>query len=365
MAYAAATSRGVRPFRTGRSSNTKLCRTALSGVLVSVSFIALTAAAVGSAIAAAGWMMASSVASEPRTVEARHPASQLNTAMHETSAEITGTIRAKSASINAPKFDLMAENGLTRTSVFNPMGALALLPERVQTAVLTPPKRPPGPAPMKTASLVDIPMNPPKPRNEEVGAVPLPRVRPAAAAIRTASLGNAPISRDGTNAIPSRTAIYDIEARTVYMPNGERLEAHSGLGDLMDNPRHVNVRMRGATPPNTYTLTLRESMFHGVQAIRLNPVDEDKMFGRDGILAHTYMLGASGASNGCVSFKHYNQFLQAFKRGEVDRMIVVSRLSGAPIPVAASAPSSSPRSERYAMNSRKSYSFMDDYGAVR
>ena len=28
----------------------------------------------------------------------------------------------------------------------------------------------------------------------------------------------------------SRTAIYDITARTVYMPDGRRLEAHSGLG---------------------------------------------------------------------------------------------------------------------------------------
>src|SRR5262245_38124821 len=73
-----------------------------------------------------------------------------------------------------------------------------------------------------------------------------------------------------------RTAIYDIMARTVYLPNGRRLEAHSGFGDLMDNPRHVNVRMQGATPPNVYNLTLRERLFHGVRAIRLNPVDDSK-----------------------------------------------------------------------------------------
>jgi hypothetical protein len=35
----------------------------------------------------------------------------------------------------------------------------------------------------------------------------------------------------------SHTAIYDITARTVYLPNGRRLEAHSGLGDQMDDPR--------------------------------------------------------------------------------------------------------------------------------
>lgn len=44
------------------------------------------------------------------------------------------------------------------------------------------------------------------------------------------------------------TAVYDISAKTVYMPDGKKLEAHSGLGDKMDDPRFVHVRMRGATP---------------------------------------------------------------------------------------------------------------------
>lgn len=121
-----------------------------------------------------------------------------------------------------------------------------------------------------------------------------------------------------------RTAVYDIAAHMVILPNGERLEAHSGLGEKMDDPRYVNVRMRGATPPNVYNLTLREEIFHGVRAIRLNPVNEDKMYGRAGILAHTYMLGPNGQSNGCVSFRHYDRFLQAFLNGEVDRLVVVA-----------------------------------------
>jgi hypothetical protein len=121
----------------------------------------------------------------------------------------------------------------------------------------------------------------------------------------------------------SRTAVYDISARTVYMPNGDRLEAHSGLYDKLDDPRYVRVKMRGPTPPNVYDLTLREQLFHGVRAIRLNPVDDNKMFGRDGMLAHTYMLGPNGQSNGCVSFKNYDKFLEAFLRGEVDRLVVV------------------------------------------
>jgi hypothetical protein len=75
---------------------------------------------------------------------------------------------------------------------------------------------------------------------------------------------------------------------------------------------------------------LREQLFHGVRAIRLKPVDEGKMFGRDGMLAHTYMLGANGQSNGCVSFKDYQKFLQAFLSGEVERLVVVPNLGTEP-----------------------------------
>ncbi len=133
-----------------------------------------------------------------------------------------------------------------------------------------------------------------------------------------------PLDDDG------RTAVYDITARVVYLPSGRRLEAHSGLGNFMDNPRHVHLRMRGATPPNVYNLTLREQLFHGVRAIRLNPVDDSRMHGRDGILAHTYMLGPNGQSNGCVSFSNYPEFLNAFLRGEVTRLAVVERLESPP-----------------------------------
>ncbi len=121
----------------------------------------------------------------------------------------------------------------------------------------------------------------------------------------------------------SHTAIYDIEARVVYLPNGEKLEAHSGLGAMMDDPRYASRKDRGPTPPNVYDLVLREGSFHGVQAIRLKPENDDKMFGRAGILAHPYMLGASGQSFGCVSFKDYPAFLKAFENGEVDRLVVV------------------------------------------
>jgi hypothetical protein len=124
------------------------------------------------------------------------------------------------------------------------------------------------------------------------------------------------------------TAVYDISARTVYMPDGSKLEAHSGLGSLLDDPSHAHVRMRGVTPPHIYDLTLRESLFHGVQALRLNPVGgEGNVFGRTGLLAHTYMLGPNGDSNGCVSFRNYDAFLRAYLKQEIKHLLVVPRMS--------------------------------------
>lgn len=123
------------------------------------------------------------------------------------------------------------------------------------------------------------------------------------------------------------TAVYDISAKTVYLPDGRRLEAHSGLGNRLDDPRYVGERMRGATPPHIYDLSMRESLFHGVQAIRLKPVGgEGNVYGRTGLLAHTYMLGPNGDSNGCVSFRNYDQFLRAFRSGEIKRLLVVAKL---------------------------------------
>jgi hypothetical protein len=212
---------------------------------------------------------------------------------------------------------------------------------------------PPEPLkPIEVAAAPPIVVQPPPP--VRAASVPVPRPNPAksdgaltqesqpapqvAATVPppepvAPKLAALPPQRSEAKKLPEldgRTAVYDISARTVYMPNGQRLEAHSGLGEKMDDPRHIRVRMRGPTPPNVYNLTMREKLFHGVRAIRLNPVDEGKMFGRDGMLAHTYMLGPNGQSNGCVSFKDYDKFLRAFLDGEVDRLVVVASLDGAP-----------------------------------
>ncbi|AWN37997.1 DUF2778 domain-containing protein [Methylobacterium radiodurans] len=161
------------------------------------------------------------------------------------------------------------------------------------------------------------------------GTRPAPETRPETA------MAYASLERDPVAAIPRRTlvpeptaeatAIYDITARTVTLPSGEVLEAHSGLGPAQDNPKLVHLTMRGATPPGTYLLTEREALFHGVRAIRLNPVGgSGAVHNRVGLLAHTYMLGPSGASNGCVVFRNYDRFLRAFLRGEVRRLVVVA-----------------------------------------
>jgi hypothetical protein len=122
------------------------------------------------------------------------------------------------------------------------------------------------------------------------------------------------------------TAVYDISARVLYLPDGTRLEAHSGLGLALDNPRYVAERAVGPTPPHVYELTLRESLFHGVQAIRLSPVGEGGVYGRAGLLAHPFMLGPNGDSNGCVSVKDYDAFLRAYQNGQIKKLAVVAKI---------------------------------------
>jgi hypothetical protein len=199
----------------------------------------------------------------------------------------------------------------------------------------------------------------PEPAQTAEAAVPLPRARPVLANLQ--SRGDpAPVSSDGrtmfeklADLVPMRfslaslttgdgllgerkdltalgydgqTAVYDISARAVYLPNGTKLEAHSGLGGLMDNPAYVDQRMVGATPPNVYDLKPREKLFHGVAALRMTPVGENEMHGRTGLLVHSYLLGPNGDSNGCVSIKDYDRFLASYQNGEVKRLVVVPSL---------------------------------------
>jgi hypothetical protein len=198
--------------------------------------------------------------------------------------------------------------------------------------------------------------------------IPLPRARPATADLESrpgslpAQADNAPQPDDRTllqklsDLLPGRvrlaslapdgglfrqgpdlaslgydnlTAVYDISAHAVYLPSGQSLEAHSGMGSLKDDPEHVSVRMAGATPPAVYELKPREHLFHGVQALRMIPVEGSSTNGRSGLLTHSYMLGPDGDSNGCVSIRDYDRFLKAFNDGQINRLVVVPSLSGA------------------------------------
>ncbi|MBR0695166.1 DUF2778 domain-containing protein [Bradyrhizobium lablabi] len=124
-----------------------------------------------------------------------------------------------------------------------------------------------------------------------------------------------------------QTAVYDISARTVYLPDGTRLEAHSGLGSRLDDPRSSHLKMVGVTPPHIYELKPREALFHGVPALRLTPIGgESKIFNRSGLLAHTFMLGPNGDSNGCVSFKDYYAFLDAYRNKGIRRLAVLAKI---------------------------------------
>ncbi|OCK62023.1 DUF2778 domain-containing protein [Bradyrhizobium sp. LMTR 3] len=203
-------------------------------------------------------------------------------------------------------------------------------------------------------------VQPPPPAPTVEAAIPLPRSRPVLANLQSARSDPPPVSSDNrtmfdklADLVPMRfslasltpgdgllserkdlaalgydgqTAVYDISARAVYLPSGTKLEAHSGLGSLMDNPAHVDQRMVGATPPNVYDLKPREKLFHGVAALRMTPIGENEMHGRTGLLVHSYLLGPNGDSNGCVSIKDYDRFLQAYRNGEVKRLVVVPSL---------------------------------------
>jgi hypothetical protein len=286
-----------------------------------------------------GWLVAVSPAArtEFRPVVRATPLDRQASAQTWVQAWAQGRVqdRAQDRAREEPANRLAAVGGLRlppatfrlHMPVADPLGALArIAPEpsetaddRIVTASIAPyvPRR------------VALEIITRRPDAAEPAPQPLPRARP-----KLASLGpvdGITLKPDADDALRRRTAIYDITAKTVYLPNGERLEAHSGLGEMMDDPQYKHVKMRGVTPPNTYHLTLRESLFHGVQAIRLNPVDEKAMFGRAGILAHSYLLGPNGQSNGCISFRDYPRFLSAFMRGEIDRIVVVVRLDKPPV----------------------------------
>lgn len=124
----------------------------------------------------------------------------------------------------------------------------------------------------------------------------------------------------------TRVAVYDVSNATVYMPDGTKLRAHSGIGKMRDNPDYEHVKMNGPTPAGVYRLKMRERRFHGVEAIRMLSVDGRDPKNRTGLLTHTNLLRNQKGSHGCVAFQNYEPFLNAFKRGHVTMLVVVPEL---------------------------------------
>src|SRR3954453_4509574 len=74
-----------------------------------------------------------------------------------------------------------------------------------------------------------------------------------------------------TNSPPSTTS-----ARTVHLPNGTKLEAHSGLREYLDDPRYVNVRMR-----------VENAMFTGGPVMGFSSGRLTTIFGSSGLATST------------------------------------------------------------------------------
>ena len=71
-------------------------------------------------------------------------------------------------------------------------------------------------------------------------------------------------------------------------------DSFSDGGKFMDDPDSMHRKDVGVTPPNVYTVRFREKPFHGVRALRMTPVGGANMYGRDGFLTHSFLLGTNG-----------------------------------------------------------------------
>ncbi len=324
------------------------CRRAIFGA-VAVGLGTVTAAAVtaGFVTVAAGWIIAAALVGNPdlrarAPVALETPAPTAPFRRLADTADFSGLVRVLAHPAYAPDSTVVAEFIPAAAPISASAGTLQLPPQQaperansMPSPLPLPPPRPlDGPQLQAQHEMTRRPLAPAAPQIAAASPAPPASAPPASPSFNVLHKRPTPQqARDNSISPPapdSRTAVYDIEAHTVYLPDGERLEAHSGLGKRLDDPRYVNEKHRGPTPPNIYDLALRSELFHGVRAIRLNPVADGNMFGRDGMLAHTYMLGPSGQSFGCVSFRDYPAFLQAFLKGEIDRLVVVPHLEREP-----------------------------------
>ena len=193
-----------------------------------------------------------------------------------------------------------------------------------EVATRLPPSRPDGFAREGVARTVPVVIEP------QVAALP-PQPKSGDLGILDKLFADPDRAAKAVLAANPNTVLYDITKRAVYMPDGEKLEAHSGFGQFMDDTDSVHRKDVGVTPPNVYAVSFREKPFHGVRALRMKPVGGGNMYGRDGILAHSFLLGEAGASNGCISVRDYDKFLQAYEDVKFNQIIVL-RSADEPVP---------------------------------
>ena len=237
-----------------------------------------------------------------------------------------------------PQQDLRPAIGeeLPETPAPPPVSAAApVAPAPVAVIVPLPRSRPaaadmPAPGPVLALATTTPPTTPVIPLTDSAPQQPPQRsalqkfsdMMKAKMTIASLGLGRAPDL--GALGYDNETAVYDITAHAIYLPNGTVMEAHSGMGNLRDDPDHVNMPMVGATPPAMYSLKPREKEFHGVAALRMTPAEGSDIGGRSGLLVHSYMLGPKGDSNGCISVRDFDRFRKAYDEGQFNHIAVVS-----------------------------------------
>ena len=264
-------------------------RKLLGGVALGLGAVAAVAITGGAATMAAAWLLSSSLSSNsnlrPAGVVALEAAELPRP--HRTLTETASLVGAPHSIYEAPETmvaELPAAEAPARTAVAAPVAVPLPTPRQAppkhvaeQTNdIPVPSARPlaaaPSPAPAQQiaahqtpvqapaqptptqqtpaqltpakSEIARAPMTPPQPAEPQVPAAPAPAPAPTSPPA-TASITDflkrltprLAYNNPDVRTPDSHTAVYDIEAHTVFMPSGQKLEAHSGLGSRMDDPR--------------------------------------------------------------------------------------------------------------------------------
>ena len=131
----------------------------------------------------------------------------------------------------------------------------------------------------------------------------------------------------GQSGYNRRTAIYDISAHTVYLPNGATAGGAFGSRRRDRTIRASCMKECAGRRHQMFTSLLRaNSFFMGFKRCVSNPSARAIFSDAPDFWRILICSCANGASNGCVSFKNYDAFLQAYQNGEIKHLAVVAHL---------------------------------------